>query len=59
MLQALADLEGARAQYERALAIGEAALGPDHPHVTTYRGNLHNVLQALQEVPPKGPASSL
>jgi hypothetical protein len=31
-------------QYERALAIGEAALGPDHPTVATIRGNLGSVL---------------
>jgi hypothetical protein len=48
VLQALGDLEGARVQYERALASGEAALGPDHPTVATIRGNLSGVLQALQ-----------
>jgi hypothetical protein len=46
-------------QLERALAIGEAALGPDHPNVATIRDNLDGVLQALQEAPPKGSSSSL
>jgi hypothetical protein len=49
VLQALGDLEGARVQLERALASGEAALGPDHPTVAIYRSNLGRVLQALQE----------
>jgi Flp pilus assembly protein TadD len=55
VLQALGDLEGARAQYERALAIGEAALDPDHPTVATIRGNLDGVLGALQEGPGEDP----
>jgi hypothetical protein len=59
VLQALGDLEGARVQFERALASGEAALGPDQPYVATYQGNLDGVLQALQEASPEGPASSL
>jgi tetratricopeptide (TPR) repeat protein len=59
VLHDLGDLEGARAQYERALEIGEAALGPNHPNVAAFRGNLNDVLQALQEAPPKGPASAL
>ena len=40
-----------RAQFERALAVGEAALGPDHPTVATIRGNLGGVLGAIQEAP--------
>jgi hypothetical protein len=52
VLQALGDLEGARAQLERALAIWEAVLGPDHPTVATIRGNLGSVLSALQEEAP-------
>jgi hypothetical protein len=40
VLQALGDLPGARDQFERALAISEAALGPDHPTVRTVRRNL-------------------
>ena len=39
-----------REQYERALAIGEAALGPDHPDVATYRNNLGSVLRALGDL---------
>ena len=30
----------AGALYQRALAIGEKALGPDHPHVATTLGNM-------------------
>jgi hypothetical protein len=37
-------LEGAGEQDERALAIGEAALGADHPTVAAVRGNLEVVL---------------
>jgi hypothetical protein len=32
---------------ERALTIGEAALGPDHSTVVTIRSNLASVLQDL------------
>jgi hypothetical protein len=39
-LQAQGDLAGARPYYERALAIGEKALGPDHPTTQIFRGNL-------------------
>ncbi|MDF2743445.1 MAG: ATP/GTP-binding protein [Actinomycetia bacterium] len=46
----LSCLEGAGERDERVLAIGEAALGPDHPAVATYRGNLGNVLQALGDL---------
>jgi hypothetical protein len=49
VLHELGDLVGARAQFERALQIGEAALGPDHPHVATWRSNLGRVLQDLDE----------
>ncbi len=55
MLRDLGDLEGARAQYERALVIGEAALGPDHPTMATIQGNLESLLQALQEAPREDP----
>ena len=44
MLRALGDLPGAREQYEQALAIGEAALGPDYPTVRTVRRNLDSVV---------------
>jgi Tetratricopeptide repeat len=46
VLQDVGDLAGARVQYERALAIGEATLGPDHLTVATIRGNLGRVLGA-------------
>jgi hypothetical protein len=36
----LGDRDGARTQLERALQIGEAALGPDHPDIGTRRNNL-------------------
>ena len=51
MLPAFGDLEGARAQLERALAIGEAALDPNHPTVGTIRGNLDSVRGVLQKTP--------
>jgi hypothetical protein len=44
---------------ERALAIGEAALGPNHANVAAYRINLDLVLQALQEASLEGPASAV
>jgi hypothetical protein len=37
VLQVLGDLAGARTQYERALQITEAALGPDHPETRQVR----------------------
>jgi hypothetical protein len=45
-LRDLGDLDGAKAQLDRALAIGEAALGPDHPDVAIYRHNLAAVAAA-------------
>ena len=51
VLRALGDLPGAREQYERALAISEAALGPDHPNVGICRNNLGRVLQDLGDLP--------
>jgi hypothetical protein len=59
VLQELGELEGARVQLERALTIGETALGRDHPSVATIRSNLGSVLQALQEAPSNGPASAV
>jgi hypothetical protein len=58
VLQDLGDLEGVRAQLERALGIGEVALGPDHPDVAAIRDNLGSLIQALQEPPPEDPASA-
>ena len=46
MLKDQGDLEGAKALYERALAIDEAALGPDHPNVAIRLNNLGGVLKA-------------
>ena len=45
MLQDLGDLAGARAAFERALAIDEKTFGPDHPDVATDVNNLGMVLQ--------------
>jgi eukaryotic-like serine/threonine-protein kinase len=59
VLQDLGDLEGARVQLERALEISEAALGPDHPTLATFRSNVTSVLQALQDATPEGPASAV
>jgi tetratricopeptide (TPR) repeat protein len=44
-LHDLADYAGARASYERALRIDEAAYGPDHPEVATDVNNLGEVLR--------------
>jgi hypothetical protein len=46
-------------QYEQALTISEAAVGPDHPTVATIRSNLNSVLQALQQLPPEEASSTL
>jgi Tetratricopeptide repeat len=46
----LSCLEGAGEQYERALAVGEAALGPDHREMAVWRGNLGRVLQDLGDL---------
>ena len=43
VLQDLGDLAGARAAFERALAIFERVLGPDHPNTRTVRGNLESL----------------
>ncbi len=50
VLQALGDLAGARAAFERALRIDERAYGPDHPDVATDVNNLGGVLQALGDL---------
>ena len=49
-LRMVADYVGARAAYERALAIGERAFGPDHPNVATGVNNLGSVLQDLGDL---------
>ena len=43
----LADYAGAKAAYERALKIDEAAFGPDHPDVAIDVNNLGSVLKDL------------
>ena len=45
VLKAQGDLEGAKALYERALAIDEAAFGPNHPNVAIGLNNLGHVLR--------------
>jgi Tfp pilus assembly protein PilF len=45
-----AQLTAARATFQRALAIFQAAYGPDHPHVAATLGNLGNVQQQLGEL---------
>jgi len=47
VLHDFGDLHGAKAEFEQALAIGEAALGSTHPDMATWRGNLGVVLYAL------------
>lgn len=49
-LKMVADLAGARAAYEKALAIDEATFGPDHPDVATNVNNLGGVLRALGDL---------
>ncbi|MCA9922350.1 MAG: tetratricopeptide repeat protein, partial [Anaerolineales bacterium] len=44
LLQAVGDFEGARPFLERAVAIWEAKLGPDHPHTKIGRNNLAALL---------------
>ena len=44
VLHEMGDLTGAKAAYERALKIDEAAFGPDHPNVATAVNNLGLVL---------------
>jgi tetratricopeptide (TPR) repeat protein len=46
VLQAHRDYAGARALFERALRIDEAAYGPDHPTVAIRLNNLGLALQA-------------
>ena len=50
VLQDLGDLAGARAAFERALAIDEAAFGPDHPNVAIRVNNLGMVLQDMGDL---------
>ena len=50
VLKDLGDLAGARAAYERALAIDEAAFGPHHPNVAIRVNNLGGVLKDLGDL---------
>lgn len=43
-LHARAEYTQAKKMFERAIAIDEAALGPDHPQVATFANNLGGVL---------------
>jgi Tetratricopeptide repeat len=52
LLQAQGDLAGARALFERALAIREKALGPELPDTTVVRNNLANLLDREREARP-------
>jgi hypothetical protein len=47
VLELLGDLEGARADYERALAIYEATVELQHPDAVVIRATLQRVLQKL------------
>ncbi len=49
-LKGRAQFAEAKEMFERALAIGEAAYGPDHPQVAIYVNNLGNVLQDLGDL---------
>ena len=50
VLYELGDLAGAKAAYERALQIDEAAYGPDHPIVANRINNLGWVLHDLGDL---------
>jgi hypothetical protein len=58
VLQALGDLAGAKACYERALRIDEAAFGPDHPNVATDVNNLGRCCRPWATWPGRRPATS-
>jgi Tetratricopeptide repeat len=47
VLQAQGDLDAARTRHERALAIGEARLGADHPDAVRSQQQLAAVVAAL------------
>ena len=49
-LQVIARYAEAKGLHERALAIGEASFGPDHPNVANYVNNLALVLQDLGDL---------
>jgi eukaryotic-like serine/threonine-protein kinase len=47
VLADLGDLASARTLFERALNIGQATLGPNHPDMAALCDNLDDVLQQL------------
>jgi tetratricopeptide (TPR) repeat protein len=49
-LQGRGQLVEAKGLFERALAIGEATAGPDHPDVASFRNNLGRLLRALGDL---------
>jgi len=51
----LRELPAARTHYQRALAILEDRLGPDHPDVAQTQKSLQAVLYELGEGPPPAP----
>jgi len=53
-----AEFVQAKAAFERALAVGEAAFGPHHPKVAIRVNNLGGVLKALGTWPGRGPIMS-
>src|SRR5439155_366580 len=55
VLEETGDYAGARPLYERALAIKEKALGPDHPDVARSVGNLANLLWSSGDYPRARP----
>jgi tetratricopeptide (TPR) repeat protein len=50
-LKTRADLAQARSVFERAVRVGEATYGPDHPNVAIRVNNLGDVLQDLDDLP--------
>jgi tetratricopeptide (TPR) repeat protein len=48
LLENQGDLAAARPLYERALAIREKALGPEHPETATGLNNLASLLRELE-----------
>ena len=48
VLQDLGDLQGAKKNYERALAIFTKFLGKDHPNTVTVRNNIEYLESQLE-----------
>ena len=49
LLQAMGDLEGARPYYEQALAILCKKLGEEHPETAIVRGNIEDLVKAIEQ----------